>query len=97
MAIQKEEISLMQAQISIIGDATEGLVQGLPSIEHWIKTVSNTLYKLSSSNASLRCVGLLTPVRIKAIVCDIKQSHSSEQSHSGPYTRTGVYRGDNCR
>ena len=61
----------IEAQAEIVGPAADGVAERIPDIGHFIKTVSNGLYKLASEDPTLKGKDLLEPSRIKMISSDL--------------------------
>jgi hypothetical protein len=55
-----------------IGDATKDIAVQVPDIGHFIKCISNSLYKLADGNKLLKDKYLLEPLRIRRIAGDVK-------------------------
>ena len=52
-------------------ETVAGIVEHIPDIGHFIKTISDSFYKLKSQNSEYIGVALLNPVRIKIIASDV--------------------------
>jgi hypothetical protein len=61
----------IDAQAEIVGPAAAGAAERIPDIGHFIKTVSNGLYKAASDDPTLKGKDLLEPARIKMISSDL--------------------------
>jgi hypothetical protein len=57
----------------LIGEPAHGLAIRVPDIGHFIKIVSDALYKIWKEDSTLRGKGLLDPPRIKAIAADLSR------------------------
>jgi hypothetical protein len=64
---------LISTQKECIGDAAKDVAVQVPDIGHFIKYISNGLYKLADRSKSLKGKCLLKPLRIHCIAGDIKR------------------------
>ena len=61
----------IKEQHDIIGDASDGLAEHFPDIDHVIKDCSNELYRIREKDPSFKGVNLLENNRIRAIMADV--------------------------
>jgi hypothetical protein len=59
------------AQAHVVGPSAEGVAERIPDVGHFIKTVSNGLYKAANEDPTLKGKDSLKPACIKMISSDL--------------------------